>query len=145
MTLSELIRKLRALEDMIDGPIDVVITGPLPDDDVAEVVLVMPPSDDIRAGIMPCVKIMPSPIEVKGEKSPADPRPPWKWVAFHDDPPCHARLTDSGCPKCKFHPDSQSIVFEACCPNCNALLSGPQVLGTLTCAKCCGTYSRPEL
>lgn len=65
-----------------------------------------------------------------------------KMVLHHDDPPCTARLiTRKGgrwCPKCKLHPDMQSICFYFYCPSCDVPLKN------LGCPRCGKTFERPD-
>lgn len=55
---------------------------------------------------------------------------PWKWVLYHDDSPCSGteavRLVNGFCPKCKIHPDSQSMCLRAHCPDCDVPLEYEQ-------------------
>lgn len=62
-----------------------------------------------------------------------------KYVAYHDDPPCHARLNKNGnCPKCKVYPDMQSMALKLHCPDCDVPLIH------LECTKCGKKFVRPE-
>ena len=64
-----------------------------------------------------------------------------KLVLHHDDPPCTARLEESGrCPECHFHPDMQSTCFYFYCPSCDVLLPKD-----LKCLKCGQTFKRPDV
>ena len=46
-----------------------------------------------------------------------------KLVAYHDDPPCTARLIDGRCDRCNLIPDMQSICLYAYCPKCDCFLT----------------------
>lgn len=45
-----------------------------------------------------------------------------KYVAFHDDYPCKARLVRGFCPECQLYPDMQSKTLYLYCPDCDVRL-----------------------
>jgi len=65
-----------------------------------------------------------------------------KIVLHHDDLPCTARLRkkDGGnwCPKCKLHPDMQSLCRYPYCLSCNCPLKN------MKCPKCRQIFKRPS-
>ena len=65
--------------------------------------------------------------------------PKAKSVFHHDDPPCKERLTEKErfCPKCKIHPDMQSLAIYFYCPPCDIPLR------ELECSSCKKRYERP--
>ncbi len=64
-----------------------------------------------------------------------------KMVLHHDsdgDLRCEARLDDKGdCPKCKVHPDMQSLCLWPYCPRCDCPLEN------MKCPSCGYTFKRP--
>jgi hypothetical protein len=63
------------------------------------------------------------------------------YLAHHDDPPCEEKLEKirggNYCPKCKIHPDTQSISLRAYCPDCKVLLKN------LKCRTCSTQFQKP--
>lgn len=93
------------------------------------------PSEQLYGIMAPC-RVLPMPIN---KQQPHD-GGPWDWREAHDDPPCRGVMLDANgdCPVCNVHPDMQSKMLVACCPQ-----HGERLAEDHTCAVCGSRFEHP--